>query len=94
MKLLAILLRRVRLLALGFATYPLALGACDHADEQAADHLRVLGFKTVSCAHEGPGAAMCIADGTRFRCVAQGSSGCGVNTAVACERFYMEMPAP
>lgn len=68
--------------------------ACDETTPQATDHLRSLGYASVACASPIRGSATCTADGQRFRCVVASADGCGTNTSVACERFFIEKPAP
>lgn len=76
-------------IALAFAM----LVGCDHAVEQATEHLRSLGFKAVACSPNGRDATTCIADDSRFHCVTSDAVGCSDPT-IACERFYLEKPAP
>lgn len=66
-------------------------GRCTTHSEIATDHLRALGYKTVACSDEN-GETYCSADDQRFRCVAR-NPGCSP-AHVACERFYVEKPAP
>jgi hypothetical protein len=69
----------------------LTLAACDRTADLAMDHLTVRGSKTVTCAGESNGEALCLADGVRYRCVASSGMGCGPS-AIACERLQPEMP--
>lgn len=78
-----------------------ALG-CDRSIEQSAAHLQSQGFKNVVCARDGNLATTClgismndqgVAIETRFHCVTSDAAGCSSPT-LACERFYLEKPAP
>lgn len=72
----------------------LFVAGCDSSATQATDHLRSLGYTLVACSSPIQGSATCTADGQRFRCVIASPDGCGTNTSVACERFFIEKPAP
>ncbi len=69
--------------------------SCDKSVEQAEAHLRSLGHKAVACAKDGRGATTCSTDeGERFRCAVTDPEGRSNDSPVACERFYVEKPAP
>ena len=67
---------------------------CDYSDELAREHLQAIGYKGVSCTLDVAGSADCIAEGAlHFRCVMSEAPGRRPRR-VACERFYLEKPAP
>lgn len=84
-------MRSAARLAVGWLA--LAASSCDDHVGSAVDHLHALGFHDVACEGQGHGQSGCIADTVRFRCVTHVNGGCDSDTT-ACERFYIERPAP
>lgn len=69
-------------------------GGCDRSAALSTEYLRALGLRDVACAGTSRGSATCSTATGRFRCVVLGADGCSSDHAIACERFYLEAPAP
>ena len=66
----------------------LASASCNESDVLAHDYLAAQGYVNVICRKDGLTAAVCVADGKRFRCVSSSQSGCGAglsSVTTACE---------